>query len=80
MTKLVVHCGKLIDINVFSNNQPVSLMGKTVNFQSKGRGFDPQQKLAFFLVFFFLCDMTKYVSQYATFRYILIRPVIDVNL
>ena len=69
MTKLVVHCGKLIDINVFSNNHPVSLMDKTVNFQSKGRGFDPQQKLAFFFWCFFMrydevCVSICYIQIY----------------
>ena len=67
MTKLAVHCGKLIDMNVLSNSYPVSLIDKKVNFQSQVRGFHPQQKLAkYFIVF--LCDMKTYVSQYFTFR------------
>ena len=57
-------------MNVLSNSCPVSLMDKTVNFQSQGGSFDSQQKLAnFFIVFSY--DMKTYVSQYVTFRYII---------
>ena len=80
MTKLSEHCGKLIDINVFGISFPVSLMAKTVKFQSQVRGFDSQQKLAkFFIVFVLRYDEVCVSICYIQVN-IIIRPVIDIQL
>ena len=56
-----------MNMNVSRNSSPVIQMDKTVRryFQSQGRGFDSQQKLAIIIAFYAIYRLTRLNMFYA---------------
>ena len=70
---------KPMDVNVLSNSCPVSLIDKTINFQSHSRGFDSAEAGEIFYCLFMryedLCVLVCYIQVYN-----IIWPVVGIHL